>query len=75
MPLLYIAKEKLQKLARNKKSQNSLTNRGFLIQASILFIVWALALHLFNLLLAHDEIASFDPFKLLGIDPGVGEAM
>jgi len=65
--------EKLQKIATKKRADNSFLDRGFIIQGIILFVVWALIAQLFNSLMNHDEIASFDPYKLL--DVAIGDDM
>jgi translocation protein SEC63 len=67
--VLGLEKEKAKQLKERRSASKLLTKTSFLVNITLLTIAWAILLMLIRALTFDAELASFDPFKILGVDP------
>jgi translocation protein SEC63 len=68
-----IEKAKAKELSERQSATRLLTNARFIINASLLAAAWVVLLMLIRALKFDAELASFDPFKILGVASNAGD--
>ena len=61
---------KFEKIEREKRQWGALFTKGFLVQLAVICLGWCLLYFVMGLVTVDSEIASYDPFKILEVDPG-----
>lgn len=64
-----LEKDKAAQLREQRSPRKLLTNLRFLVNVSLLLLAWVAFLILVRALTFDAELASFDPFKILGVNP------
>ncbi len=61
---------KFEKIESEKRQWSALFTKGFLVQLVVICLGWCLLFFVMGLVTVDSEIASYDPFKILEVDPG-----